>query len=383
MSKRVLARVMAAAGVSAVALLSGCSGFFVPETTTTTGSTGTSSGDYVYIVNQTSDTLSGLVVGTSTLTGATGSPYGLTQGLTPSSVAVTRANTFVYVGGAGAIEFFSIGTGGALTLQNSAAASAAANFVSMDTSPDGQWLLALDSITDSLYVFGINSTTGALTLTAQASYSLAANANAAVPKMVRLSPNGAYVFLALGAAGDVILPFVTSNGSLGTTEQALALPSGFSDNAVAIDANSAFVYFARGGTNAGTSGVASYSLGTGGLLTAVQTLAVSGDAPYSILLDATGTYAYTANRGDGTVSGFSIASGTLKALTGSPYKSGTLATALVEDNSKKYVIAGAFGASPDLTMYSFDTTTAGQLDSAGTFASGTDPAGVFALAATH
>ena len=374
-----LGRVLALAAVGALPALTGCAGFFVNSTTSS--STTATSGDYIYVANQTTDTLSAYSVGSSALTLISGSPISLVSGLTPSSVAVSRANTFVFVGGAGAIECFSIGTGGVLKLVNSAAASASAKFVSLATSPDGQWLLALDSLTQTLYTFGINASTGALTLNQTTAYS-ASGAGSVVPTSVAVAPNGGYVIAALGTGGDAIFTFNTTTG-IPTQAAKLAVVSGFSDNAVTIDANSAFVYFARGGTTTGTSGVASYSLASGGALTAVQTLAASGNAPYAVLLDSTGAYAYTANRFDGTVSGYSVSGGTLTALAGSPYSAGSLATALVRDNSAKYVIAAAFGGSSDLTLYSFDALTTGKLDAVATQASGTDPAGAIALAATH
>ena len=362
--------------------MTGCAGFFVDPTTTTSSSTASNTGDYVYVVNQTTDTLSAFTVGSSGMTAISGSPYGLLGGLLPSSVEVSRANTFVYVGGAGAIECFSLSTSGALTLVNSGAATAAAKFVSLATSPDGQWLIGLDSISQSLYVFGINTSTGALTLNAQVPYSPASGVGTVVPTAVRVAPNGAFIVASLGTGGDVVFTFNTSTGAPAFSG-ALGLPSGDSDNSVAIDANSTYVYLARGGTNTGTSGVASFSVGGGGALTAVQTLETSGNTPFSVLLDSTGAYAYTANRSDGTVSGFAVQTGTLTPLSGSPYAAGTLATALARDNSGKYLIAASFGGSSDLTMYSFDTSTGGKLDKVATAASGTDPAGTIALAATH
>jgi len=55
----------------------------------------------------------------------------------------------------------------------------------------------------------------------------------------------------------------------------------------------------------------------------------------------------------------------------------------VEDNTHKYVIAAAANGSSDYTMYSFDALSAGKLDAVSVGASGTDPAGSIAIAATH
>ena len=53
------------------------------------------------------------------------------------------------------------------------------------------------------------------------------------------------------------------------------------------------------------------------------------------------------------------------------------------DKTGKYLLAAATGGDPDLTMYSFDTAVPGKLDTATSVATGVDPAGAVAIAATH
>ena len=53
------------------------------------------------------------------------------------------------------------------------------------------------------------------------------------------------------------------------------------------------------------------------------------------------------------------------------------------DKTGKYLLAGAFGGGPDISMYSFDAATPGKLNLVTSTASGTDPAGVTAVALTH
>ncbi len=366
------------AALGLTALVSGCGGFFVDQKTTTT--TGSSSGDYVYVVNQTTDTLSEFSVGAGTLTTVAGSPIALVAGLAPASVAVSRANSFVYVGGNGAISAYSIGTGGALTAVNGGAA-ATANFVSLETSPDGQWLLGLDSLTQSIYVYKINTSSGALTLNSTATFT-APGGGTAAQRSIRISPSAAFVAAALGPGGDVLFTFNTTTGVL-TQTAGVQLLTGFQDNSVVFDANSAFLFVARYGGTSGSGGISSYSVSSAGLLTVVQTLAAGGNAPYGLLLDATGAYMYAANRGDGTVSGYSVTNGNLTGLPSSPFAAGASPLALVEDNSKKYVIGVAAGGSSDVTLYAFDAVTNGKLDAVGVIASGSDPAGAVAVAATH
>ena len=361
-------------------LLNGCGGGFFVDTKSTT-TTGSSSADYVYVVNQTTDTLSEFVVGSGTLTTVSGSPISLVAGLAPASVAVSLPNTYVFVGGNGAISSYAIGTGGALTIVNGGSASATANFISLETSPDGQWLLGLDSLTQSVYVFKINTSTGALTLNSTATYT-APGSGTSAQKSIRMSPNAAFVAAALGPGGDVLFTFNTATGVL-TQTAGVQLLAGFQDNSVVFDANSAYLFVARYGGTSGSGGVSSYGVSSAGLLTSKQTLAAGGNAPYGLLLDATGAYLYAANRGDGTISGFTVTSGNLTALASSPFPAGAFPIALAEDNSKKYVIGVAAGGSSDVSLYAFDALTNGKLDAVGVIASGTEPAGSVAVAATH
>ena len=369
----------------AATLATGCGGgFFIDPSKIPPG---TSSGDYVYVVNQTTNTLSEFVVGAATLTAVSGSPIALTSGLAAASVAVTRPNTYVYVGGNGAITCYSIGTGGALSAVTAGGAGATANFVSLETSLDGKWLLALDSTTFTVYVYTINTSTGALTLNATASFAPPGSGTAA-QRSLRISPSGAFVAVALGPGGDILFPFNTTTGLLTAQTAAITLAKGFSDNGVQFDSTSANLFVARGGPTAGTSGISTYTVSSSGTLTPAQILATSGDAPFGLLLESAGTYLYSANRavvaaGGSTISAYSLSGSTLTALPSAPYPSGASVIALAEDNSKKFVIAAASGGSPDITLYGFDALTAGKLNPLVTVASGSDPAGSVALATTH
>jgi hypothetical protein len=92
------------------------------------------------------------------------------------------------------------------------------------------------------------------------------------------------------------------------------------------------------------------------------------------------------NKVDGTISGFSIATtGVLTALSGSPYASGADVSALGRDNSGDYILSANLGGSPDVSMYSFDATALGKLDSSTTAATGdpNEPAGALAIALMH
>jgi 6-phosphogluconolactonase (cycloisomerase 2 family) len=385
-----------AIGVLAVAatLLTGCAGFF-DAPSSSSSSTTSNSGDYVYVVNELTDTLGAFNLGTGTLVSIPSGAYTLPSGLVPRSVAVSRANTFVYVGGNGAIECYSIGSSGALTQATSGGITTVANFVSLATSPDGKWLIALDDLALAIDVYAINTSTGALSL-AQSVTSLAANlpsgsqglSSANLPSTVRIAPGGNYVAVAMGPAGDELFSFNTSTGAL-TSTAGVITSSGFSDNAVEFDSTSSYLFIARGVTgSSGSSSIVFYPINSNGTFGTQSTIA-SGASPHALVMDSTGKYLYAANSGDATISAYSFSSGTLTALSSSPYKSGTTVTALVRDNSARYILAASQGVgsssgiASDVTMYALDEATPGQLDAISAAASGSDPAGSLAIAATH
>ena len=368
----------------------GCANFFPPIVNTPAPTPGSGIGDYVYVANQTTLSISAFAGGTTapatgagvgTLTAVSGSPYGLA--VPPTALVVTPSNSFLYVAAGIDIYAYSIGTGGVLTAANSGGAVALTDVgaVSMDVSPDGQWLFALSADGTLIYEYAINASTGALT--AQATQNYLPNSGTVLPRMSKVAPNGAYVLAALGTGGDVIFPFTTSTGQLGAVYQQLGTGAATtSDNALAVDSTSSYLYIARSGA---TTGVAVYSIGANGVPNPVTgSPFAAGNGPYAVLPDSTGKYIYVANRTDGTISEFSIgAGGVLTPIAGTPVASGTGITSLARDNTGKYVLAVNSGGLPDVAMFSFDATTAGKLDAAATAVSGTDPAGAIAIAATH
>ncbi len=374
-------RAWAGAVVAAMTLLNGCGGGFFIDTTTTTTAT-SSTGDYVYAVNSVSNAIYQFSVGSAALTAISNAPVNAVAGLAASSVVVSRGNTFVYVGGLGTISSYTIGSNGALTLLASQAASAqSTNFVALDVSPDGQWLFALDSLNADVYVFKINTSTGALGLINAPTYT-PSGSGTFTPRAMRISPTANFLAVAVGADGDALYSFNTTTGAL-TYVSNLGLNAGFSDNAVQFDSTGQYLFIARGSSTTGTSLVVPYTVNSNGSLTSGTPLA-AGNSPYALLLESAGSYLYTPNRSDSTVSGYTQASGVLTALAGSPYQSSLLPSAMVEDKSHTYLVSYGASGGTDLTLYKPDALTNGKLDAVATLASGsTATLAIVALAATH
>lgn len=357
--------------------LSGCGQFFVPENNNGGGG-GTAGSNRVYVANSTTSTLSGFTIGTGTFTKISGTPLAL--GFVPQDVVVTPSNSFVYVAGPQAIYAYAIGSDGSLSAVSNGPAVTAVPAVSLAISPDGQWLFGLDSTQQTLDEYKINTSTGALTAVDAISYAPASGAW--TPRMVRVSPAGNLVFIALGTAGDVVFTLNTSTGAVVNSQTLPPVDNSTSDNAIAINSAGTYLYIARSGTGAG---VAVYTVATDGTLNSIAgSPFTAGSQTTSLVIDSTGKYIYAANRGDNTISGYAIGNGSvLTALTGSPYNSGSQVISLSLDKTGAYLLAGAFGGSPDLSMYSFDSTAGGKLNSVTSIASDSSAAGVIAIASTH
>lgn len=371
--------------------LTGCTGFFVPVDSTGTGTgTGTGSGstfpvgpDYVFVGNAATMTLSGFLIGSAgTLSNLPDMPY--TLGFIPTSMVMHPSDNFLYVAGASAIYCLAISSTGSITTSIAQAGVAIVTTTAIDISPDGNWLFALDATNYQVDVYQINQTTGALTAQTPVSYGLtSAQLSLVQANAVKVAPSGGLVIAALGRAGDIVFSLNESTGALVNVTQIPPFPGLTSDNALAMDSTSSYLFIARSGAG---FGLAVYSIGSNYALTQLNNgvAYTAGSQPTTVTLGDSGKYVYVGNGIDGTISGYTIGLGAvLTSLSGSPYASGAQVSAVGGDNSGDFILATAYNGNPDLTMYSFDTTIPGKLDVATTAPTGTDPAGAVVMALAH
>lgn len=365
------------AAVAALSLMvTGCNGFFVyPGSSSSTGSTTTE--DYAYVANSATGStyLNGYVVSSGTLVATTGAPYSL--GYVPQSMAITPNNGYLYIASdsvisnAGEIYGYSIGTGGALTILGGGLPLISENVASIDISPDGQWLFALDTTSGQLNVYQIASSTGLLSFFTYVNVSTQNTANAqVVPKSVKIAPSGQFVVCALGTGGAEIFAFDTSTGVLSGPSGAIN-PNVASDgvNAIAIDANNYIYAVGTFGANS-TPGLQVFSTTSAGIDTPVGNTYTVGNGPNSVVVSTTSNYVYVGNQTDSTISAFSTASGVLTALNkGTAYNAPTNVGALGLDSSGAYLLASGFNSTSGIQLYK--TGSAGTLTASNTAASGT------------
>ena len=336
----------------------GCSSFFHDSSCTTSGGGGTSANNYVFVVNSGAGTVSGLGISTAgALAALSGSPLSISSG-EPTAAAVSRNNSFLYVGNASQIFGYAISSTGALTALNGGSGLVNATVTDMQVTPDGNWLMALDGSGAAVDLFAINSTTGALTAAQSVLFTL--NSTGTVPYHLRVNPAGTVVAAAMGTGGQILWSFNSSTGAFTELSRTTAVNSLTADRGLAWDPTGAYLFLTRTGTS---QGLVVESVAANGVLTPTTSAVYgTGGTPTNVVLDNTGTYAYVTNQADSTITGYSIGKGeVLTAVAGSPFSSGIGATSIGMDATGKWVLVASTGGTPDLTLYGFDSTNPGRL----------------------
>lgn len=374
---------LAVSGVGALAValgLTGCGNFFSCEgkTDCPTSGGGTTTGDYAYVSNSAlgSSYINGYSLTSGTLVTATGFPFNL--GFVPSAMAITPSNTYLYVASessTGGIYGYSIGTGGALTALESGTALLSENVASIDISPDGKWLFALDADGSTMNEYSIASTTGLLKYAAP--YTINGDSTGPIdPLQVKIAPSGDFLVCALGRGGAEVFSFNTSTGVAAETTLISTGSASVGINAVDADSNG-YIYAS------GDAGLQVFSTNSSEVASLVSTTPYkTGVGANSLVIDTGNKYVYTGNESDGTVTGYAIGTaGVLTALTASPYTGPTGLAALGRDNSGSFLLSAGYSATSGFQVFQIGTT--GALTVTNTAASGTDTTVPVVMALTH
>lgn len=226
-----------------------------------------------------------------------------------SPVAVAQHGHLVYVvneGASSSVAGFSLSTGGKLKpIPSSLAYLSTANSgpASLSFSPDGQFLLVTEKLTNSIDAFHVQ-VDGAL-----APIVVNPSADPGV-FAVTFAPNGAALVAETGPAGGTNASAISSyavgaNGKL--TPISLGVPTlGAATCWHVVTPNGQFVYT----SNSGSATVSGFSVSASGVLTAIGGTIVGTNPSGSINLDmaitADGKFLYTLDSGTGSVSIFGI-----------------------------------------------------------------------------
>ncbi len=349
-----------------------------------------SSGNF-YVMNVETKQVAGYYVNAGILTVLPGSP--VTVPATPLAIAVSPNGSLLYVCTADGIYVYTISSTGQLTLGNASGPISSDQAISMQVSPDNDWLIEVATGAPYVYAIPIDSSTGAVTSKIEQFAVLPAS----TVQQVAISPDETFVLVAMGSEGTATVPFTAANANpFGAVGKIAPVNSAGAAISVAVDplqsGQTAPRLFYIGETAAtsgsNTGGLRAFNFSTLKEITG-SPFGSQGLAPYSILPISTGNYVYVVNRqtssgSTGVIAGFSISSSSstysLTAL-GSNFAAGTNPVAMAEDSTGTFVFAVDYGGSPDLKGYTFDSTNAGYLDGVISAATGTDPVQASAIAA--
>lgn len=274
--------------------------------------TASSTPEYAYILS--GDAVSIYTVnscsGSFTPTAAGSVPTGTSeQELAPESMVVDPQGRFVYVANLvsnsaddATISMYTIDPGtGALAPTSPATVRTGYFPQGIAISPSGKFVYTANSEDNTISMFTVNASTGVLTPLTPAIV-----AAGWAPLSVTVHPSGKFAYAANQNDGTVSMYTVDPKTGLLTPTTPATVPTDKSPFGVTVDPSGKFAYvpntYSRGNT------VSQYTIdGDTGVLTPGSPASVTaGNQPTAVGVDPSGRFAYVANRGDGTVSMFTI-----------------------------------------------------------------------------
>ncbi len=367
-------------GMSAMVVLAGCKGFWDAPASTTGNFT--QSGVFCVLNEKTSQVaLLQFAANSTGPTALTGSPY--TLAAAPLTMAISPSGGFLYVSTVAGVYVYSVSSTGTLTIANGGAVITQDAAFAMKVDPSGTWLVEVVSGQGTVNAVPISASSGLFDSTR-------AEKSVALPTVtitqLAMSPGNStnpYVFVAMGSGGTEVVPFTALNANpFGAVSNIKLVSSTGGANAVAVDPSNRLLYVGETAalTTTQTGGLRVFTIGANSAMTEISgsPFPTAGTGPSAILPGS--TLVYVANKAvsgstDGNITGFSITlTGTTFSLTTiSTIATGVSTNALDIDSTGTYVLAVNSGGSPDLSTFTFDTTTTGKLVAAATASTGTDP----------
>jgi 6-phosphogluconolactonase len=323
-----------------------------------------------------------------TLTQLSGSPYTVGDGAV--SLVLHPSGKFLYVanpGTAGAAEndisLFDVQSNG--TLAEVPPRTSVAPFGSQPSllvmDPAGGYLYVMNSLSNNISVFSIDSSSGVLTQLPNSPFPIG------VPLLnMKVTPSGNYLFVSSsspvssGTPYGSIAVYSLNAGTLTLTARPIS-SAGSTPNGMAVDPTGTYLYV----TNTGTNSIAIFSIGSSGALTQVNGSPLAGYVdgdPVSLILDPKGQFLYVANQASNNVAVYSISSttGLPVALTTSTstFAFGTESgpSFLAEDPNGNYLFVGNRGSSAGIQAFG---VSAGNLNPLITYGVGNTPSSIAVL----
>ena len=368
---------------------------------------------YLWTVGQQYNQITGYKVDdyTGNLTVIDHSPF-ITNGAKPVDILVKPGGRYVYVINQGSastgngnsadagISVFSVGGNGSLTFQQKYSSQGyVPTWAAFDST--GTYLFVLDkygptvqtttgtatSTVGVITTFSADANTGRLTLVTQtASTPAGGTAPTYLPvgsNPIQMASSGSCLFT-VNSADQSITPYAKSSGQLTTVTTGKFFPG--SSSMTSINGNATYMIVTDAGKTPGTSPgtIFPYTVGSSCNLTTFTGGAQANDAsvsnPSYSFLDTTNKFLYILNKSTTStattasysyITAYSIQNGQLAEISGSPYKSGSGPSCMVEDPTSKFMYV-ANQNDGTVTGYSFTSTegTLSDLSRGSTFTTG-------------
>jgi 6-phosphogluconolactonase len=323
-----------------------------------------------------------------TLTELAGTPYTIGDGA--HSVVIHTSGKFLYVANPGQgendISLFDIASNGYLTeippripVGNNASAP---TLLLMD--PSGNYLYVMNSTSDNISVFSIDSGTGVLTPLTNPLTQLPYppfSVGGLTPLNMRLTPSGSFLYVAVsggqvGTSNGSIAGFSVNAGVLQQLSPFLTSADGVNPNGLEIDPSGSFLYVA----NTQSTSISIFAISPAGSLAEVQNspLADIYSDPFSLLIDPKGQFLYVANQGSNNVAVYSLnSSGLPVALTTSTsafaFTTEPSPSVLAEDPNGAYLFVGNQGNGAGIQAFGVNS---GNLNPLFTYSVGNTPSSI-------
>jgi len=270
------------------------------------------------------------------LTELVGSP--ITAGQSVHALVIHPSKKFMYAANSGEndISLFTITDSGALTEASIRTNSGGTGPTVLAIDPAGSYLYVGNSGSFDISVFSIDPTSGVLTAVPQLSGGTAAVGLS--PLNIAIAPSSSTLYVTGQGFLGYVEAFPLNGGVLGSPLTDSPYQAGNNPYGLAISPDGSFLYTA----NKLDSSISEFPINADGSLGPQLAGSPIQDAylgPVALLIDPSGTYLYTANQGSTNLAGFSIGSGgALNLLPSSPFAtSGSNPSVIATDHSGSYL----------------------------------------------
>jgi len=298
------------------------------------------------------------------LTPLSSSPF--TAGPTVQSLVIHPSKPFLYAANSSEddISQFDIATGGSITeVIRTPCGGTTPALLAMD--PAGNYLYVANAESSNISVFSISSSSGNL---AQVGTPVQIGLT---PLNMMLSPKGDFLYVT-GSPQGYVAVFSVSGGALSLVQvvQTGNNPYGL---AIAVESSGSFLYTANFTDNS----ISEFSIdSSSGKLTQLpgSPIGETFTSPVFLLVDNSGKYLFVANQGSGNLAAYTIASnGGLTLLSSSPFTANAQPSVIASDPSGQYLFVGN-QKSGSTAIESFSlATSSGSLSEVGSYSVGTTP----------